>query len=127
MTVPVTLALTAGEPAGIGPELCLQMALQTRSQQVVVVASQALLEARSSLLGFQVALHPWQPGERVRTGARELSVLDVPGIADTAVGRLDPGNSRYVLETLTIAAQGCLAGIFDGMVTAPVHKGVINE
>ncbi len=127
MTQPVTLALTAGEPAGIGPELCLQMALEPRSQQVVVVASQALLEARLDLMGLDVTLVPWQPGEPVRTAAGELSVRDVPGIADTTVGKLNPGNSGYVVETLTVAARGCLDGIFDGMVTAPVHKGVINE
>ncbi|WP_417546967.1 4-hydroxythreonine-4-phosphate dehydrogenase PdxA [Marinobacter segnicrescens] len=127
MTAPVTLALTAGEPGGIGPELCLQLATETRSQQVVVVASMALLEDRKALLGLDVTLHAWQPGARVQTAAGQLSVLGVAGIADTTAGRLDPGNSQYVLDTLTIAARGCLDGTFDGMVTAPVHKGVINE
>ena len=127
MTEPVTLALTAGEPAGIGPELCLQLATEERAQRVVVVASRELMEARQALMGLHVKLQPWQPGETVTTSAGELSVLDVPGIADTTAGRTHPGNSQYVLETLTIAARGCLDGTFDGMVTAPVHKGVINE
>lgn len=127
MTAPVTLALTACEPGGIGPELCLQLATEPRSQQVVVVASMALLEDRKALLGLDVTLHAWQPEARVQTVAGQLSVLDVAGIADTTAGRLDRGNSEYVLDTLTIAARGCLDGTFDGMVTAPVHKGVINE
>lgn len=127
MTVPVTLALTAGEPAGIGPELCLQLATEARTQQVVVAASIKLLEDRKALLGLDVKLHPWQPGEPVLTAAGELSVLDVAGIADTTAGRLEPGNSQYVLDTLTTAARGCLDDTFDGMVTAPVHKGVIND
>lgn len=127
MTEPVTLALTAGEPAGIGPELCLQLATEGRAQRVVVVASRELLEARQALLGLNVTLQPWQPGEAVTSRAGELSVLDVPGLADTTAGKTHPGNSQYVLDTLTIAARGCLDGTFDGMVTAPVHKGVINE
>lgn len=127
MTGPVTLALTAGEPAGIGPELCLQLAAGERAQRVVVIASHELLEARQAQLGVSVELKPWQPGEPAVTAAGQLSVWDVPGIVDTTAGSTHAGNSQYVLDTLTIAAQGCLEGTFDGMVTAPVHKGVINE
>lgn len=127
MSDPVTLALTAGEPAGIGPELCLQLAQETRQPGIVVVASQALLEARAAQLGMAVTLRPWQPGENAVTAAGELSVCHVDGLTSTAAGQLDPGNSPYVVETLRVAAQGCLDGVFDGMVTAPVHKGVIND
>lgn len=127
MTEPVTLALTAGEPAGIGPDLCLQLATQARAQRVVVIASRELLQARQALLGLSVELVPWQPGDTATTAAGQLAVLDVPGITDTGAGQTHPGNSQYVLDTLTAAARGCLEGTFDGMVTAPVHKGVINE
>lgn len=127
MSDPVTLALTAGEPAGIGPELCLQLAQETRQPGIVVVASQALLEARAAQLGMAVTLRPWRPGENAVTAAGELSVCHVDGLTSTAAGQLDPGNSPYVVETLRVAAQGCLNGVFDGMVTAPVHKGVIND
>lgn len=123
----VILALTAGEPAGIGPELCLQLAAEKRDSAVVVVASQPLLEDRARLLGLDVTLHPWQPGMAPRKGAGELSVLHVGGCVSLQAGKLDTANSRYVLETLTVAANGCLEGDFAGMVTAPVHKGVINE
>jgi len=62
MSEPVILALTAGEPAGIGPELCLQLALEPRQAGIVVVASEALLTERARLLGLEVELHTWQPG-----------------------------------------------------------------
>ena len=127
MGKPLALALTAGEPAGLGPELCLQLALEPRPAGIVVVASQQLLEARSQQLGLAVALHSWHPGEAPRMEAGHLSVLNVEGCASHQTGRLDPANSAYVLGTLEIAGRGCLNGDFDGMVTAPVHKGVINE
>lgn len=127
MTDTVTLALTAGEPAGIGPELCLQLALEARTTGIVVVASQALLAARARQLGMDVMFMPWQPGEQAVTAPGQLSVYNVDGVVNTVAGQLDAGNSPYVLDTLRIAAQGCLDGLFDGMVTAPVHKGVIND
>ncbi|MFN2360727.1 MAG: 4-hydroxythreonine-4-phosphate dehydrogenase PdxA [Marinobacter sp.] len=127
MKQPVTLALTAGEPAGIGPELCLQLALEQRQAGIVVVACKHLLQARAQLLGLAVKLEDWAPGKQAAKEPGRLSVLHVDGLASTDAGRLDPANSVYVLKTLRIAAQGCLDGIFDGMVTAPVHKGVINN
>ncbi|MCZ4283816.1 MULTISPECIES: 4-hydroxythreonine-4-phosphate dehydrogenase PdxA [Marinobacter] len=127
MTQPVILALTAGEPAGIGPELCLQLALKKRGPGIVVVASKPLLEARARLLGLNVELEDWAPGAPATAEPGRLSVLSVDGLASTTAGQLDPANSAYVLETLRVAAQGCLDGTFDGMVTAPVHKGVINN
>ena len=127
MKQPVTLALTAGEPAGIGPELCLQLALEERQPGMVVVACKHLLQARAQLLGLAVELEDWKPGSRAATEPGRLSVMHVDGLASTAAGKLDPANSAYVVETLRTAARGCLDGVFDGMVTAPVHKGVIND
>ena len=123
----IVLALTAGEPAGIGPELCLQLAGKQRDTGVVVIASRQLLQERAGLLGLDVTLHPWQPGMAPHMGAGGLSVLHVDGCASVTAGKLDAANSRYVLDTLTVAAKGCLEGDFDGMVTAPVHKGIIND
>lgn len=123
----ITLAVTAGEPAGIGPELCLTLAGERRHVGLVLVASRALLAGRAGDLGLTVKLLDWQPGQPVSTEPGELSVLDVPGCHSTRAGELDTRNSQYVLDTLTAAANGCLNGDFDGMVTAPVHKGVINE
>ncbi|RMJ04621.1 4-hydroxythreonine-4-phosphate dehydrogenase 1 [Marinobacter litoralis] len=127
MTKPVILALTAGEPAGIGPELCLQLAGENRAAGIVVVAGKNLMEQRARQLGLAVQLHDWQPGVQPETRAGHLSVCHVDGCHFTEAGKLNTGNSQYVLDTLTLAAQGCVNGNFDGMVTAPVHKGVINE
>ncbi|MBW0147668.1 4-hydroxythreonine-4-phosphate dehydrogenase PdxA [Marinobacter arenosus] len=127
MSAPAILALTAGEPAGVGPELCLQLAEKRREAGIVVIASKALLAARADLLKLKVTLHDWQPGQTPVMETGHLSVFDVAGCASTEAGVLDPANSAYVLDTLRIAAEGCLRGDVDGMVTAPVHKGVINE
>jgi 4-hydroxythreonine-4-phosphate dehydrogenase len=127
MTTPVTLALTPGEPAGIGPELCLQLAAEQRSAGLVAVASKPLLEARNRLLGLGITLQDWMPGTAAETSPGTLSVYHVDGLATTEAGKLDPANSAYILDTLTVATRGCLDGLFDGMVTAPVHKGVIND
>lgn len=127
MSEVTVLALSAGEPAGIGPELCLQLAAEKRDAGIVVIASQSLLSERARQLGVEVTLHPWQPGTLPQTAAGHLSVRHVDGCASFAAGELDTANSGYVLDTLTVAARGCLAGDFDGMVTAPVHKGVIND
>lgn len=127
MNDPVILALTAGEPAGIGPELCVQLAGEPRDAGIVVVAAKPLLADRVSQLGLQITLHDWQPGQAPENRAGHLSVFHVNGCQTTVAGQLDVANSQYVLDTLTVATKGCLNGDFDGMVTAPVHKGVINQ
>ena len=127
MTEPVVLAVTAGEPAGIGPELCLRLAAEQRDAGLVVVASKPLLADRAGKLGMAVQLRDWHPGQVPATAPGELSVYSVDGCHSTDAGQLDSANSQYVLDTLTLAAKGCPNGDFDGMVTAPVHKGVINE
>lgn len=127
MTNSVTLALTAGEPAGIGPELCLQLAAEERSAGLVAIASKPLLEARNRELGLGITLQDWAPGTVATTTPGALSVYHLDGLATAEAGQLDPANSAYVLDTLTVATRGCLDGMFDGMVTAPVHKGVIND
>lgn len=125
--VALPLALTAGEPAGIGPDLCLQLAMEHRTAPVVAVADRQLLEERARLLGLTLDLLPWEPGADATCQAGALSVLSLPRSAPTEAGRLERANAAYVLETLRVAGQGALAGRFAGMVTAPVHKGVIND
>jgi len=117
------LAITAGEPAGIGPDLCLQLA--RHELPLVVVADKALLQQRAAQLGLDVPLHDYIPATPQASG--KLSVLHVPLARPVQAGKLDPNNAPYVLETLRRAVRGCLSGEFTGMVTAPVHKGVIND
>ncbi len=95
------VALTSGEPAGVGPELCSRIAAQGFDARVIVVGDRSLFEA--------------------------AEVDHVPLRRPRTPGTLDPANSRYVLEVLDRAIDGCLAGKYDAMVTAPVQKSVIND
>jgi len=120
------LAVTAGEPAGIGPDLCLQLAQRELACPLVVLADKTLLQQRAAQLGLQVALHDYTVGcEAAARG--HLNVLHIPVAQAVQAGRLDPANSPYVLNLLKRAQQGCQSGEFAGMVTTPVHKGVIND
>ena len=122
------IALTIGEPAGIGADLCVQLAQQNLPCQLVAIGSPELLAQRAEQLGFPLQLHEFNADLPITTHkAGHLSVLPVALAAPVQCGQLNPANSRYVLETLTLATQGCLEGVFAAMVTAPVHKGVIND
>ncbi|TBU92196.1 4-hydroxythreonine-4-phosphate dehydrogenase PdxA [Stutzerimonas kirkiae] len=122
-------ALTPGEPAGIGPDLCLLLAREAQPRALVAIASLALLSERAARLGLDIQLLPvapssWPPHP---APAGSLYVWDTPLAAPVVCGQLDKANGAYVLETLRRAGQGCIDGYFAGMITAPVHKGVINE
>ncbi len=129
MTAQQCFALTPGEPAGIGPDLCLLLAQQAQPAPLVAIASRQLLAERAQQLGVSIellAVDAQQWPERP-AAAGTLYVWDTPLAAQVTPGQLNPANAAYVLETLTRAGQGCLDGSFAGMITAPVHKGVINE
>jgi len=119
------IAITAGEPAGIGPDLVLDLAERAHRCRPVVIADRTLLAERAALLGRTVTLVDYRPDVTPPPGA--LEVRHVPLAAPSRPGRLDAANGRYVLATLDAAIDGCVAGEFAAMVTAPVHKGVINE
>jgi 4-hydroxythreonine-4-phosphate dehydrogenase len=122
------IAFTPGEPAGIGPDLCIQLAQAPLPCELVVVADPDLLEARAKKLGLPLQLRPYQPGESVITGPQgTVAVLPEPLRAPVRCGHLDPANSPYVLATLDRAIDGCLQQEFAALLTGPVHKGVIND
>ncbi|MDX9686291.1 4-hydroxythreonine-4-phosphate dehydrogenase PdxA [Halopseudomonas formosensis] len=124
----LSIALTAGEPAGIGPDLCLQLATEPCAHQRVVIADPDMLAQRASMLGLDIQLDLFDPTQSPQPQqAGQLSVLPVSLASPCVPGQLDPGNARYVLETLRLGGQGCLDGDFAAVVTAPVHKGVIND
>jgi 4-hydroxythreonine-4-phosphate dehydrogenase len=120
------IALTAGEPAGIGPDLCVMLAQQARSWPLVVIADQTLLAQRAEQLGLPLKLLHFGIAP-VAHEAGSLTVLHEPLHSHVTPGLLDPANSRYVLQTLKLAVQGCLDGEFGALVTAPVNKAVIND
>jgi 4-hydroxythreonine-4-phosphate dehydrogenase len=109
--VPV-IAVTSGEPAGIGPELCLRLSERVWEARLVILGDRPLLEQRAAALGLD---------------AGRLDIRHVPLDAPCVAGQLDPRNAPYVLALLDAALAGCRAGDYAAMVTAPVHKGVIND
>ncbi|MES1981257.1 MAG: 4-hydroxythreonine-4-phosphate dehydrogenase PdxA [Pseudomonadota bacterium] len=128
--IPV-LAITSGEPAGIGPDLCLQLAQQFQhalpAANLVILGDKSLLQQRAAQLGLDMPLHDYQPMRPYAAPSGHLSVLDVALAQPVLAGELNHANSHYVMQLLSRALQGCLSGEFDAMVTAPVHKGVIND
>ncbi|MBY0577151.1 MAG: 4-hydroxythreonine-4-phosphate dehydrogenase PdxA [Gallionellaceae bacterium] len=127
------LAITVGEPAGIGPDLCVQLAVASPDIPFVVIGDKYLLQQRAAQLGIELQVFDAgsEKGEGGRVKATSaphfLSVVHVPLAAPCHPGVLNVANSEYVLALLRRAAQGCQSGEFSGMVTAPVHKGIINE
>jgi 4-hydroxythreonine-4-phosphate dehydrogenase len=124
------IALTSGEPAGVGPELCLALAAMELPCALVCLGDRALLEERARALHLAVRLRDYSrstgpPG--ITSAPGELAVEHLPLAAASIPGRPDPANARYVLALLDRAVAGVLAGEFDALVTAPVHKGVIND
>lgn len=119
------IAVTSGEPAGIGPELCLQLVNWSGESHPVVLSDRGLLEARAAQLGLAVAMRDYAVGNVPQSGV--LDVLHLPLAVSAVAGRLDAANGRYVLDLLDRALAGCLSGEFAAMATAPVHKGVINQ
>ncbi len=120
------LALTAGEPAGIGPDILIQLCQQGAPDEWVVHADPELLQRRAHRLGLPLTLRaPESTPRPLERG--ELAVAPVSLAAAERAGHLDARNGPYVLETLRQAATACLHGDSDALVTAPIHKGVINE
>ncbi|MGY3922470.1 4-hydroxythreonine-4-phosphate dehydrogenase PdxA [Aeromonas jandaei] len=122
------LAVTPGEPAGIGPDLVLQIAQQDWPHQLVVIADPVLLHERAALLGLPIELEPYdasQPAQPQRAGT--LTVCSVSLGTSVVPGELNEGNGAYVLATLQRACDGNMSGEFAAVVTGPVHKGIINQ
>lgn len=117
------VALTSGEPAGIGPDLCVMLGREALPARIVVLGDERLLAERAMRLGSAGLLHYEQGADA--SGKAELAHL--PLSVPATPGKLDPANSRYVLALLERAVQGCLTGEFDAVVTAPVHKAAIND
>jgi 4-hydroxythreonine-4-phosphate dehydrogenase len=119
-----TVALSTGEPAGIGPDLCAALLDRRWNCRIVLLGDRSLLGRSRGNRRRMAALPDYDPAAPPR---RRVEVLHVPLAAPCTAGRLSPANASYVLALLDRAADGCLCGEFRAMVTAPVHKGVINE
>lgn len=122
------IALTPGEPAGIGPDLVVRIAQQDLPVELVVIADKNLLQQRAQLLNLPLQIIDYDPTQTSQTTkAKQLKVLHLPLSQTVQPGQLNKENSPYVLATLKRAAQGCASKEFAALVTGPVHKGIINE
>jgi 4-hydroxythreonine-4-phosphate dehydrogenase len=120
-----TIAVTAGEPAGIGPDICSTLLEDPPGGCRVVLIGDVSLFGRSRLKRAPKPRIPLY--DSTAEPSPGISLLHVPLAVPCVPGRLDPANARYVLDTLDAAIGGCAAGAFHAIVTAPVQKSVINE
>ncbi len=124
------IIITTGEPAGIGPDITLQLAQQNLPfpAKIVAIADPTLLAQRASELGLSVKLHTYDPLQPVHQHkAGHLEIIPVPLSQTVKSGELNTANASYVLEILRKGSQVCMEKRFDALVTAPVHKGIIND
>lgn len=122
------IAITPGEPAGIGPDLVIQLAQQSFPEQLIVVADREMIQQRAELLKLPLRIIAYEADRPAKPSQEStLSILHVPMTVPTVPGQLDVANADYVIKTLTIAAQKCLAHEFAALVTGPIHKGIIND
>jgi 4-hydroxythreonine-4-phosphate dehydrogenase len=123
------LVITAGEPAGIGPELCLALAMKAGTPDLVVVSDPELLKARASQLGLDITISEVGLEGSIDSASAPGELLVIPftfpGV--TTCGRPDTANAETLLAGLRHAVAGCMQGRYRALVTAPVHKGIINE
>lgn len=118
-SAPPVIAITSGEPAGIGPDICLRLAERSWPARLVVLGDRELFAERARLLGLDINSIEIRhvPLQKFPEGRTSLALA----------GRLDPANAPYVLHMLDAALAGCVRGEFAAMVTAPVQKSVIND
>lgn len=124
------LALTAGEPAGIGPDLCIAMSDMAFRDQLLVIADPATLKARAEMLGRSIELLEWDPAEPLPadplpTGSLRILAQSMPNPEVT--GTPDPANAETLLEALRTGVSGCVDGRFSALVTAPLQKSTICD
>jgi 4-hydroxythreonine-4-phosphate dehydrogenase len=125
--MPAPIALTAGEPAGIGPDLCLAAACMPRRWPLVCLTDRELLRTRADQLGLAVRFSDYHRDTEISLQAGTLCVSHCPLAVPSVAGQLDSRNARYVLNLIDRAVDGCLSGEFDAVVTAPVQKSIINQ
>ncbi|WP_394131306.1 4-hydroxythreonine-4-phosphate dehydrogenase PdxA [Shewanella maritima] len=122
------IAITPGEPAGIGPDLVIKLAQQAWPAELVVCADPQLLTTRAKMLGLPLQLRPYQPTQAPRAQeAGTLTIVPFTLAEEAKCGTLNEANSDYVVDTLRYAGEKNMSNEFDAVVTGPVHKGIINQ
>lgn len=121
------IAITSGEPAGIGPDLCVQLAQKKRNYPVVVFSNTELLHQRAEQLKLELETTPYNENLAPEFSAGSLTVFDIPLATPVSTQTLDKKNAHHVIQLLSEAVQGCLNKNFSALVTGPVQKSIINE
>ncbi len=123
-----SIAITSGEPAGIGPDICVLLSQLGIAADITVIGGSDVLKNRAQQLNISMVIEPYELTQAPKIHHKNtLKILHIPTATAVIAGSLNPLNSPYVLNTLTCALDGALSGAFDAIVTAPVHKGVIND
>lgn len=120
------LVFTPGEPAGIGPDLCLALAARKRKERILVISNPELLQQRAALLHQPLELVKYRPDSKGEQAPGSLEILPMDLAGQAIPGRLDPGHAPHVLSCLDKALELCLSGQARALITGPVHKGNIN-
>jgi 4-hydroxythreonine-4-phosphate dehydrogenase len=121
------LIITPGEPAGIGPDLCVEYAQLTHDFQMIVAVDPNMLQSRAQLLNLPLKLVRFNPEIQAPSGSGMLYYSPITLAETVTPGTLNKQNAPYILKTLDLAIQGCLNKDFDALITGPIHKGIINE
>ncbi len=120
--------ITSGEPAGIGPDLVLQLAQSDWPMELVVIADKNLLTQRAKMLGLPITFKPYQANLSPQPSQQgQITLLHIETNAPVKAGQLNVKNAGYVIKMLKTAIQGCLKQEFSAMITGSIHKGIINE
>ena len=127
LALPPRLALTAGEPAGVGPELLVRLAATPLAANFVAITDRDLLQRAAARCGVKLDLIDDDGGQSDARPSGTLRVRHIPLAVEEIPGRPDPRNATHVLATLTEAAEGCRDGRYAAVVTAPLQKSSIND
>ena len=125
---PAPFIVTSGEPAGIGPDIILSLAMRKDSEQFVVFGNIDMLKTRADTLGMDINIVPYKIGSELDNTESNTLLVKNFELSETVIpGELNKENSVYVIEMIKEATLGCLSGQYKGLITAPVHKHIINE
>lgn len=127
MSAPLRIAITPGEPAGIGPDLILCLSQHQWEAQLVIFADKTMLRTRAQQLGLNIDVIDFEKDSDYVQKAGEIIVHHIPTEVEVITGQLNSANGQYVVETLKQACDANMQGSFDAVVTGPVHKGIINK
>lgn len=121
------IIISTGEPAGIGPDITVQIAQKDINADIVAVGDPDLLENRAALLKLPLSLIEFDQSIRQKHLAKRLRIIPVKTRVPVIPGQLNPDNAEYVLSLLKMACMACIENQFDTMVTAPIQKSIIND